>query len=295
MAEWSNAADSKSVVPIGYRGFESLSLRHFLCLLLLVCAPALAQQPSGNVPQIGQESRDSVWVPTPERLIRRMLQMADTTRRDVVVDLGSGDGRIPVYAAKHFGARAIGVELEANLVRLSRETAAAQGVSHLATFLQQDLFEADLSRATVIALYISPGVMKRLKPRLLRLAPGTRIVSHQFTLEDWAPDETIRVDDRTAHLWVVPAPVAGFWSVKLPGEALTLRIEQQYQALSTTGVREGSALPVIGAQLRGTEIRFTSFDRDGGVRHFEGTVHGAHMSGDSQGEGRPLRWRAQLR
>jgi hypothetical protein len=224
-----------------------------------------------------------------------MLQMADTTSRDVVIDLGAGDGRIPIYAAKHFGARAVGVELEANLVRLSREQAAAQGVAELATFVQQDLFEADLSGATVIALYISPGVMKRLKPRLARLAPGTRVVSHQFTLEDWVPDETIRVDDRTAHLWVVPAAVAGRWSVELPGEALTLRIEQQYQALSITGARDGSALPVIGARLRGTQISFTSFDRDGGVRHFRGTVHRARMSGDSHGEGRPLRWRAQLR
>ena len=279
--------------PSGYRGFESLSLRHFLWLLLFACVPAVAQQPPSGAPQIGQPSRDSVWVPTPERVMRRMLQMADTTRRDVVVDLGSGDGRIPIYAAKHFGARAIGVELEANLVALSREKAAAEGVSHLASFIQQDLFEADLARATVIALYISPGVMSRLKPRLLELNPGTRIVSHQFTLEDWAPDETIRVENRTAHLWVVPASVAGHWSVELPGESFLLGLEQRYQALSATGERDGSSLAVIGLNLRGTEIWFTAFDRDGSVRHFRGAVQGARMTGDSEGEGTPLRWSAR--
>ena len=115
-----------------------------------------------------------------------------------------GDGRIPIHAGRHFGARAVGVELEGNLVQLSRNAAQAQGVSHLVQFVQQDLYEADISKASVIALYISPGVMDRLKPRLLALRPGTRVVSHHFTLGDWEPDETIRVEGRTAHLWIVP-------------------------------------------------------------------------------------------
>jgi len=259
---------------------------------LVLAGPSAAT----DAPKIGQVSQDSVWVPTPERVIRRMLQMADTTSRDVVIDLGAGDGRIPIYAAKHFGAQAIGVELEANLVRLAREQAAAQGVSQLATFVQQDLFKADLSRASVITLYISPGVMTRLKPRLLELRPGTRIVSHNFTLEDWEPDETIRVENRTAHLWVVPAAVQGTWSLDLPGEAFVMRIEQRYQALATSGERSGKSLPVIGARLRGTEIRFTAFDRDGSSRQFGGTVHGARMSGRSEGEGvAPRAWTATLR
>jgi len=267
-----------------------------LLIFLLPAAPGRAQPAPLDEPKIGQESRDSVWVPTPERVIRRMLQMADTTSRDLVVDLGAGDGRIPIYAAKHFGARSIGVELEGNLVRLARREAASQGVSHLATFLQEDLFKADLSRATVIALYISPGVMSRLKPRLLELRPGTRVVSHSFTLEDWEPDETIRVEGRTAHLWVVPASVRGAWSVDLPGQAFALRVDQRYQELTTSGERAGKPLAVIGARLRGTEIRFTSFDRDGSSRQFTGTVDRARMSGDSQGEGlAPLSWSAVLR
>ena len=266
-----------------------------LAVLLLLATLAGAQPTASDAPQIGQVSRDSVWVPTPERVIRRMLQMADTTRRDIVIDLGSGDGRIPIYAARHFGAQSIGVELEGNLVRLARQTAAAQGVSHLATFIQQDLFAADLSRASVIALYISPGVMTRLKPRLLQLKPGTRVVSHYFTLDDWEPDETIRLEARSAHLWVVPGDVAGAWSVELPGDRFLVRIQQKYQALATSGERAGKPLPVIGAALRGTEIRFSAFDRDGSSRQFRGTVEGARMAGDSQGEGvAPLRWSATL-
>ena len=257
-------------------------------------APVSAQVPAlDTTPQIGQVSKDSVWVPTPERLIRRMLQIADTTRDDVVMDLGSGDGRVPIFAARHFGTRAVGVELEGNLVRLSLEKARAQGVAHLTRFIQQDLFEVDLAQASVITLYLSPGAMVKLKPRLLALKPGTRIVSHQFTLEDWEPDETVRVEGRTGMLWLVPAEVCGNWTVSTPSGELRLRIEQQHQALRTSGTRAGVPANVIGARLRGTEISFTAFDRDGSSRQYHGRVEGARMSGESFGEsGGALRWSA---
>jgi len=246
----------------------------------------------GQTPQIGQVSQDSVWVPTPERMIRRLLQMADTTKDDVVIDLGSGDGRFPIYAAKHFGARGIGVELEKNLVDLSWKAARAQGVERRVEFIQQDLFKADLSKATVVALYISPSVMTRLKPRLLELRPGTRIVSHYFRLDDWEPDETISVEGRTGHLWLVPARVEGTWLVEFGDNSFRARIARQYQSVSIQGDREGREIPVIGARLRGTEIRFTSFDRNGDVRHFSGRVDGDRMSGDSEGV-QNLSWRAR--
>jgi SAM-dependent methyltransferase len=258
--------------------------------LLLAVGVAAWAQPA---PQIGQVSKDSVWVPTPERMIRRMMQLADVTPQDLVIDLGSGDGRMPIYAAKHFGAQAIGVELEENLVALSIKAAEAQGVSHLVRFLRQDLYEANLSQATVLALYISPGVMQKLKPRLLALKPGTRVVSHHFTLEDWAPDETIRTENRTGYLWVVPADVRGSWSVSIPDQSLRLQIGQKHQELAIRAEREGRAVAVVGAQLRGTEIRFTTFDPDGGARHYRGQVEGGRMQGDSDGQDiRPLRWTA---
>ena len=259
-----------------------------LAVALTLCSSVLAQSP-----EFGQPSRDSVWVPTPERMIRRMLQLADTTKDDVVLDLGSGDGRIPIHAAKHFGARGIGVELEANLVDVSRKTAEAQGVAHRVRFLQQDLFEADISAATVVALYISPGVMQRLKPRLLGLKPGTRVVSHQFSLGDWEPDEVVQVEGRTGYLWVVPAAIAGDWRVIVGNEKFGVKIGQRYQSLTTSGERDGRPLHVIGARLRGTELRFTSFDRDGSVRHFQGRVENARLAGESEGPGiEPRRWTA---
>ena len=263
-------------------------------LFVAGAATAQAETPRPDLPEVGQVSKDSVWVPTPERMIRRLLQLADPTQDDVVLDLGSGDGRIPIYAARHFGARGVGVELETNLIELSRKTAAAQGVSHRVRFIQGDLFEADLSAASVIALYISPGVMERLKPRLLALPPGTRIVSHHFTLGDWEHDEKIEVEGRSGYLWVVPAALEGAWKVSLPGQEFRLRIERRYQKLDTSGERDGKELHVIGARLRGAELRFTSFDRDGGTRDFHGRLEGGRLAGESGGWPgiEPLRWTA---
>jgi SAM-dependent methyltransferase len=262
--------------------------------LALGAAPLAAQASAAEAPpQIGQASRNSVWVPTPQRVIRRMLQLADVTSQDVVMDLGSGDGRIPIYAARHFGARGIGVELEDNLVRLSLEAARAQGVSARVRFIHGDLFEADLSQATVIALYVSPGVMTRLKPRLLALKPGTRVVSHHFTLDDWEPDETIRTEDRNGYLWVVPADFRGTWTVKTGADRLIVHVEQVYQRLSARAERAGRAVPVVGVRARGTEIRFTTFDADGGTRNYVGNVAAGRMSGNSEGHNvRPRPWSA---
>jgi SAM-dependent methyltransferase len=253
--------------------------------------PAAAQ--AGDVPQIGQVSKDSVWVPTPERVIRRMLQMADVTADDLVVDLGSGDGRIPIYAGRHFGARAVGVELEENLVRLATESARAQGVADRVRFVRQDLFAYDLSDATVVALYISPGVMTRLEPRLAALRPGTRITSHYFTLGDWQPDETIRVEERTAHLWIVPADVGGTWTVRSGSDVFKVTIDQRHQQLKTRGQRAGRDIPVIAPKIRGTDVSFAAVDPAGDVRHYVGRVAGGRMSGESHAEGAPpARWSA---
>ena len=257
------------------------------CVLLLwsphASPDAGSQEPkAARAPEFGQVSKDSVWVTTPERMIRRMLQLADTTKDDVVMDLGAGDGRIPIYAAKHFGARGIAVELEENLVQVAREAARREGVGERVQVIRQDLFEADLSAATVFALFISPGVMQRLKPRFLQLQPGTRIASHQFDMGDWEPDEKVEVEGRKGYLWVVPAAVEGTWQVAIPGEDFRMRIERRYQKLSASGERGGRPVHVLGARLRGTEIEFNAFDRDGTARQFRGRLEGARLGGESR-------------
>ena len=263
----------------------------------LLPAVSWAQAPAPAAPEFGQVSKDSVWVTTPERVIRRMLQLADTTKDDVVMDLGAGDGRIPIYAAKHFGARGIAVELEENLVQVAREAARREGVADRVRVVKQDLFEADLAAASVFALFISPGVMQRLKPRFLALKPGTRIASHQFDLGDWEPDETVEVEGRRAYLWIVPAAVEGAWQVSIPGEDFVLRFGRRYQKLTASGERGVKSLHVLGATLRGTEVRFTAFDRDGTSRQYTGRLEGGRLMGESHAINgtRALAWSATRR
>lgn len=180
------------------------AMKSWACIALSMLVAAAGTVAAPAAPEFGQQSKDSVWVPTPERLIHRMLQLADTTSEDVVVDLGAGDGRIPIYAAKHFGARGVAVELEGNLVQVAREAARREGVAGRVQVIQQDLFEADLSSATVFALYISPGVMEKLKPRFLQPKPGTRIVSHQFEMGAWKPEKKLESNGRSIYFWTVP-------------------------------------------------------------------------------------------
>ncbi len=245
----------------------------------------MAQAP--RAPELGQPGKDVVWVPTPERLIVRMLQMADTTSADLVVDLGSGDGRIPIAAAKRFGARGLGIEYDEGLVQLSIRSARREGVAERVRFLREDLFQADLSGASVVALYVSPEIMLRLRPRLFALKPATRIVSHQFTLDDWEPDESATVEGRPAYLWVVPARVHGSWRLRLGADEYVLRLAQEYQKLSGSAEAAGTRNPVFGARLRGEAIRFMFVDRNGDPRAVEGEVKGDAMHGSAHAYHQP--------
>ena len=275
----------------------SLRKAHIVPILVALCALLCASGALAQAqPQVGQPGKDVVWVPTPYRLIERMLQMADTTSKDVVVDLGSGDGRIPIAAAKKFGARALGVEYDENLVRISVRSAEREGVADRVRFVRQDLFQTDLSEATVVTLYVSPAIMLALRPRLLALKPGTRIVSHQFTLGDWEADEQAIVERTSAYLWVVPAKAEGQWRLRLGDDIYDLRLQQQYQLLRGSAERQGKRSPVIAARLRGEDIRLLFIDRNGDPRSFSGQVGGDTMEGVSRAHGQPeLPWSARRR
>ena len=198
-------------------------------------AQAAATQTKPFEPQVGQPGKDVVWVPTPQALVEKMLDMAKLTPQDFHMDLGSGDGRTVITAAKR-GARAEGIEYNPDMVALSQKNAQAAGVADKATFRKADIFETDFSKANVITLFLLPQLNMKLRPTILNMRPGTRIVSNTFTMEDWTPDETQTVGGDcvswcTAHLWIVPAKVQGAWDVAGRG---TLTLNQTFQMVSGT-------------------------------------------------------------
>jgi hypothetical protein len=228
------------------------------------------QKPKPFEPTVGQAGKDVVWVPTPQALVDRMLDMAKVTAADYVMDLGSGDGRTVITAAKR-GATAVGIEYNTDMVELSRKNAAAAGVTAKATFAKADLFETDLSKATVITMFLLPDINLKLRPKILDLKPGTRIVSNSFQMDDWEADESSTVTGDctswcTAYFWLVPAKVEGAWTVGQNKLALT----QKFQMLSGT---LGSQA-ISNAKMRGANIEFSV-----GTTKYTGTVNGSSMSG----------------
>ncbi len=257
----------------------SLIRRTGLALLLAAFSTlAQAQQgkpaaPSAYEPQSGQAGKDVVWVPTPQVVVDKMLDMAKVTKEDFVMDLGSGDGRTVITAAKR-GARALGIEYNPDMVELSRRNAEKEGVAAKATFVKADLFETDFSRASVITMFLLPAINLKLRPQILNLKPGTRIVSNSFTMDDWNADETATLGSETgctsfctAYFWLVPAKVAGIH--KLPQGELNLK--QHFQMLSGTLSTEGRTFALEG-QMRGEEITFKA-----GGREYRGRMNGKSL------------------
>ena len=243
-------------------------MRYVVAILLVSFnALAFAQAQTATPeyqPSVGQEGKDVVWVPTPQALVDKMLDMAKVTAKDFVMDLGSGDGRTVITAAKR-GATAVGIEYNPDMVALAQRNAEKAGVTGKATFRKADLFETDLSKATVITMFLLPDINLKLRPKILNLKPGTRIVSNTFTMGDWQADETAHLGaDKgcteswcTALFWIVPAKVAGHY--KTPQGEVTLK--QEFQKLSGTMTADGRAVPIEGA-VKGTEIAFKAGGKD---------------------------------
>jgi precorrin-6B methylase 2 len=260
-----------------------------LCSAALVAAVAAGAQQAQQQfkPEVGQPGKDVVWVPTPQPVVDQMLDLAQVTPKDFVMDLGSGDGRTVITAAKR-GARAMGIEYNPDMVELSKRNAEAEGVSARATFMKADLFETDLSQATVITMFLLPQINLKLRPKILDLKPGTRIVSNTFTMEDWQPDETATVSEGcdnwcTALLWIVPAKVEGTWRLR-QGE---LVLTQQFQMVSGTLASGGHTTSIAGGRLHGDQISFTAGDAS-----YTGRVNGATISGKVTSGGATTDWTA---
>jgi len=256
----------------------------------LIAAPAAAQK---FEPQVGQAGKDVIWVPSPDDIVDRMLTMAQVTPNDLVIDLGSGDGKIAIAAAKKFGARSMGIEYNPEMVKLSQANSQVAGVATKATFRNADIFATDFSQATVITMYLLPGLNMKLRPQLLSMKPGTRIASHSFSMEDWDADEISSVDGRRAYFWVVPANVQGGWSVDAGGQKVEMTLEQTFQKIhGTVGIATLQA-GLREPKLRGFLISFAYVDAAGVRRDFNGRVNGGKMEGSFRDEkGAEGRWTA---
>ncbi len=238
-------------------------------------------------PQVGQAGKDVVWVPTPDEIVQRMLRMAKVTPQDTVYDLGAGDGKIAIAAGK-MGATAVGIEYNPDLAKLAQCYVQSENLAGKARIIQGDVFKEDFSKATVVTMYLLPELNLKLRPIILDMKPGTRVTSHQFTMGDWEADETAEVDYRTAYLWIVPAKVQGTWTLREqgPGNAqYTVNLTQKFQKI-TGDVATGSAKqPLVGATVRGEEIRFAFNDDKGVTRTLTGTVRGNELTGMLKGAG----------
>jgi precorrin-6B methylase 2 len=261
-----------------------------LSLVALVVSNTFAQAASSGQfqPQVGQAGKDVVWVPTPQALVEKMLDMAKVSKNDIVYDLGSGDGRTVITAAKR-GARAKGVEYNPDMVALSQRNAAAEKVpADRATFVKADLFETDFSEATVVTMFLLPDINLRLRPKILNMKPGTRIVSNTFTMGEWSADETQTISEGctswcTALLWIVPAKVDGMW--RLPqGE---LRLTQNFQMLSGTLRVDNNVTSITDGKMNGDQITFRA-----GNAQYTGKVAGNAIEGMVRNGSTNTAWRA---
>jgi SAM-dependent methyltransferase len=271
---------------------------HQLWALTLCVVLAIASAWVGGHAQTRRP--DVQYVPTPYNVVDEMLRLTAVTKDDVVYDLGCGDGRLVITAAKRFGARGVGIDIDPQRISESRNNARQAGVADRVQFLEQDLFETDIRQASVVTLYLLPKLNVQLRPKLLRdLQPGTRVVSHDFDMAEWQPDQTVQIQGasrtHSVYYWVIPADVSGVWRVHVPASTATwsyvLHIQQQYQEVRGTIGAEGHDIPISDATLVGDRLRFTATVDEQGQMSFDGRVDTNVMHGRVEIRGGPLKGR----
>lgn len=232
-------------------------------------------------PRLGQEGKDVIWMPTGNDLVNLMLKTAKVGPSDLVYDLGAGDGKIAIAAAKNFGARAVGIEFNPEMAALALRNAKRAGVGDRVTIINGDIFKEDFSKATVVTLYLLPDLNLRLRPTILKMKPGTRVVSHAFTMGDWEPDQELDVGSRGFY-WVVPANVAGEWSLNgiESSNKATLSLTQHYQNIAGNITIGNKSQPILKAKLEGDKLSFSYMGRKNTLHNISGKVTGNEFRGE---------------
>ncbi len=274
---------------------RTLSL--LVAALVFASTAAVAQQKFE--PQVGQAGKDVIWVPTPDEVVERMLTMAQLQPGEIHFDLGAGDGKIAIAAAKK-GARATGIEYNPDMVKYANNKAQEAGVAGVgpgkAIIRHGDIFATDFSSANVVTLYLLPALNMKLRPQILSMKPGTRVVSHSFSMEDWEADEISNIDGRRVYFWIVPATVQGTWMLDAAGEKHEVSLEQHFQRFNGTVAFGALQAGLREPRLRGSAIAFSYVDPQGVRRDFTGTVNVRQMSGDFRDEkGASGKWSAAKR
>jgi len=247
--------------------------------------PGAAQvKPEGDEayrPTRGQAGKDVVWIPTPDALVIRMLGAVKTVKDDLVYDLGSGDGKIPIAAAKEYGAKAVGIEYNPEMAELARRNVKRAGVEHLVNIITGDIFVEDFSKATVVTMYLLPELNLKLRPIILGMKPGTRVTSHQFDMGDWEPDQHLKVETSDAYVWIVPATVGGEWALKDDRDSFsgTLNLVQRYQRFGGTFTLGGKTQPLLSAWMDGDKLGFSFIDSENKLQSARMSVVGSGMTG----------------
>ena len=243
------------------------------------CATTPATDPNYK-PSRGQSGKDVIWIPTPPELVEKMLTMAKVTAQDKVFDLGSGDGIIAITAAQKFNANSVGIEFNPDMAGYARRKVAEAGMQDKVRIITGDIFKEDFSSADVVTMYLLPDLNLRLRPTILKMKPGTRVVAHAFDMGEWQADETATAAGANAFLWIVPAPVQGGWSVTFDGgKTARLNLEQTFQNVGGTMTVDGRTLPLLGARLRGDDLSFQYRGEGQSVSSFKGKVNGDRLSG----------------
>ena len=254
-----------------------------VALLLLQACTSLP--PETYAPKLGQMGKDVMWLPTRDELVTQMLTAAQVGPNDEVVDLGAGDGKIPIAAARQFGARAWGIEYNKDLAALAQRNAQRAGVADRVRIVHGDIFKEDFSKATVVTMYLLEELNAQLRPTILAMRPGTRVLSNTFSMGDWEPDQVIRAGTNTGYFWTVPTAVAGQWSVQglAPQGPVLLQLTQRHQRLGGTLTLGGQTQTLLGASLHGADLHFSFVQADGQLKAVQARVQGASLQGEVVG------------